>query len=196
MSRRCKGTPAMNADTVLCQQPRTTAGQLRAFLYAHDTGRVAEFIRARFEERYFRPIMLMPPDQKSGFFIMAISCLTLEALESFKRGWPSTERHTKAAFKGFLTREPRFSAFSSGPAEFYKHVRCGLLHQGETSGGWKIRRSGPLFDSGSLTVNATRFHQELHACFAAYTRELDQSPYRAEVWKRARKKLASVLNNC
>ncbi|MGB6130654.1 MAG: hypothetical protein WCC14_09505 [Acidobacteriaceae bacterium] len=156
---------------------------------------MAKFVRGRLEERYFRPVDLMPADQKNGFLIMAVSCLTLEALESFRRGWPSTERHTKAAFRGFLERETRFAPFSRHAIEFYKHVRCGVLHQGETSGAWRIRRSGALFDESNLTVNATLFHRALHSTLVAYTGELAASAYRSPVWKNARKKLASILNN-
>ena len=186
----------MDKDTVLCQQPRTTAGRLQDLLSAHDTISIADFVRGRFEERYFNPVVAMRSDQKNGFLIMALSCLTLEALESYRRGWPSTERHTKAAFRGFLEREAQFAVFAGSAMEFYKHVRCGVLHQGETSGGWKIRRSGLLFDELLLVVNATAFHRTLHSCLVDYTNELKASPYRSPIWKAARKKLASVLNNC
>jgi hypothetical protein len=186
----------MLKDTILCQQLGTTTKQLREWLSAHEMAQIAEFLKARFEERYFNPIESIEASKKNGFLIIAICCMTVEALESFRRGWPSTERHTKEAFEGFLTHQLRFAAFNAHAEGFYYKVRCGILHQGETQGGWRIRRNGPLFDPASLTINATRFHRELHGALLDYVAELKQSPYKSPIWKNARKKLSNVVANC
>jgi hypothetical protein len=183
-------------DAVLCKQLGTTANQLREWLSSHETAQIAQFLKARFEERYFNPIESMEANKKNGFLTIAICCMTVEALESFRRGWPSSENHSKEAFRGFLTQQLRFAAFNAYAEGFYYKVRCGILHHGETKGGWRIRRSGPLFDPASLTINATRFHRQLHGVLLDYVAELNQSPYKSPIWKNARKKLSNVVANC
>jgi hypothetical protein len=186
----------MSDATILCLRTGTTASDLQRWLRAHERDKIADFLQARFEERYFAPILLMSPEQKNGFLIMAICCLTIEALECFRHGWRSTDRRSKDAFKAFLTREPRFAAFSPYAVSFYKGVRCGILHQGETYRGWKIRRSGPLLNGTTLSVNATRFHMELRQPLSDYVNELKSSDFKSKLWKHARKKLTDLVANC
>ena len=83
------------------------------------------------------------------------------ALESFSQGVPDTTGAGGAAFQSFFDREDGLKVFRAHAKGFYKHVRCGILHQAETTGGWKITRKGPLLDEATRTVNATRFQREL-----------------------------------
>lgn len=50
---------------------------------------IAKFIKQRFTERYIAP---MQGANKHGFSMMAVSCLTIEALESFWQGKKDTRR--------------------------------------------------------------------------------------------------------
>lgn len=186
----------MSDSTILCLRTGTTASDLHGWLRGRECVKIADFLQARFEERYFAPILLMSPEQKNGFLIMAICCLTIEALECFRHGWRSTDRRSKEAFKAFLTREPCFAAFNPYAASFYKGVRCGILHQGETYRGWKIRRDGPLLDDATLSINATRFHLELQQVLLDYVSELKSSEFKSKLWKHARKKLTDLVANC
>ncbi len=81
---------------------------------------------------------------------------------------------------------------------FYEHVRCGILHQGETTGGWTITRKkeAPLFEAASLRVNATEFHQLLGKVIDHHANELKSQPLTAEVWKRFKRKLKVAIKNC
>jgi len=45
-------------------------------------------VRLRFAERYLDPILDSP--KRHGFAMMAICCLMVEALESFRNGWSKT----------------------------------------------------------------------------------------------------------
>ncbi|RKX52190.1 MAG: hypothetical protein DRP30_06595 [Thermotoga sp.] len=62
-----------------------------------DKNGIAKFIKERFTERYISPVK--DGKQKSGFAIMALSCLMIEALESFRDRWKSTRNKSKKAFK-------------------------------------------------------------------------------------------------
>jgi hypothetical protein len=97
---------------------------------------IANFIHDRFQERYVEPALSACP--QSGFTLMAINCLMIEALVSFRRGWPNTRNLSEAAFCFFFDLEEEFSEFRGHAHDFYVHVRCGILHQAETTGGWLI----------------------------------------------------------
>jgi hypothetical protein len=57
---------SMSDTTILCLRTGTTASELHAWLRAHERDKIADFLQARFEERYFTPILLMDPTQKNG----------------------------------------------------------------------------------------------------------------------------------
>lgn len=157
---------------------------------------IADFIEKRFTERYFDPITNQKKDQKHGFSIMAVSCLVIESLESFKNGWETTRNRSEQSFKQFLTREEEFEEFKDCPKEFYKHIRCGILHQSETTGGWKIRRKGKLFDKDSKTINATKFLESLQKALKRYIEDLKKDQWDSELWDNLRRKLRFIIHNC
>jgi hypothetical protein len=76
---------------------------------SQDRKRIAEGIHLRFTERYIKPAAA--PKHKHGFTIMAISCLMIEAFESFRQGWESSDGKSKAAFCYFFDENDQFSGF-------------------------------------------------------------------------------------
>ena len=59
---------------------------------------VVEMIRRRFRDRYLKPVASIPAESKSGFCMVAIGCLMIEALESFYQGWASSNGKSKWHF--------------------------------------------------------------------------------------------------
>lgn len=176
---------------------------------ARDRQAIASFIRERFTERYVTPIAKCPRELKHGFTIMAVSCLMIEALESFRAGMEDTDRRSRQTFSQFFKRceDPgnRLSVLFSSPAtflngsfldDFYVHVRCAILHQAETSNGWRIRREGELFDPETKTINATLFHKAIAEELRRYALELENAPWDSPLWEALKKKMAAVVNNC
>jgi len=49
--------------------------------------KVAQLLRERLAERYIDPVNALSADEKNEFAIMALSCLLIETLESFRQGW-------------------------------------------------------------------------------------------------------------
>lgn len=120
-----------------------------------------DFFKRRLEKRYFEPIRaiaVIGKDAGEGFAIVALHCSLIEFLaatlkgETYKfqkNGKPPLNRfeysNSSKIFVDFLeSNEPFKSMFSkAGTAlDFYKSVRCGLLHEARTKGRWKIRVSG------------------------------------------------------
>jgi hypothetical protein len=164
---------------------------------------IATFVVERFTERYITPINVAVKDQKHGFCTMAISCLMIETLQCFWVGWPDTNkpRSGKEAFVNFISRTPELAVFNTFAIDFYTNVRCGILHQGETKGGWKINRggtrnNGQLFVTENLSIDATWFHKIIEASLAKYAHLLRIEDKGSERWINFRAKMQYVCSNC
>lgn len=154
---------------------------------------LAQFIRERFDERYFRPIESTPAKDKHGFTILAVCCLVIETLESFYQGRGDTKHHSKEMFCCFFARDTPLKVFGGGNDWFYFDIRCGILHQSETRKGWRIRRSGLLFDPNGKVINATQFLRELRRAVDAYAAQLVHDD---TLWELFKKKMKAVCDNC
>jgi hypothetical protein len=70
----------------------------------------------------------------------------------------------------------------------------GILHQAETKGGWRITRTGPLFDSGWL--NATLFLNRREAVLNEFCDYLKAESWESSSWVNVRKKMDAICDNC
>jgi hypothetical protein len=146
----------------------------------------SEVARDRIANRFLMPVGVLMDHPKStgsgfGFAMLAIDCLLIDALQAFREGRTSgNEARTTRAFVDFLTQRPRFaSEFKSTTRarEFVENVRNGLLHNGETGRGWRVRRQSP--DGKMLEKSAdgwvlyrNEFHAALEHEFGDYLAEL------------------------
>jgi hypothetical protein len=177
-----------------------TVADYRAWRAEGERGKckIAEFFRGRMRERYIEPVLVLDADEKNGFSIMALSCLMIETYETFRQGWPSSDNKSALAFCRFFDREDLFRDFRGHAQEFYKNVRCGILHRGETTGGWKITRAmgGLLFDPGTHTVHATKFHTQMAEVIDKYRDDLNANVLTSDIWKHLTIKMKATINNC
>jgi hypothetical protein len=192
----------MAADTVLCKKLNIRVSDYLDMLQNQDRNRLIEFIRERFTERSVTPVEAIPnkpEDMRNGFCTMAISCSMIEALASFWKGRPETPRGDgRATFRWFFEQNENvpLANFKAYGGQFYEKMRCGILHQGETTGGWKVRRDGDLFDIATLTINATKFHRALADCLDSYCEALKADTWDGPVWLAFKCKMNSVCQNC
>lgn len=127
--------------------------------------------------------------------MMASACLMIETLESFRHGWCKSP-NSALAFCQFFDRNNRFLHFRGHAQQFYTHVRCGIRHQAETTGGWHIRRDlGVLFDSPTKTIDATVFLREMDGTLNDYCSRLSTAPWEGDEWKKLRKKMKNICAN-
>ena len=66
----------------------------------------------------------------------------------------------------------------------------------ETTGGWRIRRNGRLFEEDENLINATEFHRRLSGALDSYMRELCRADWESERWKNFRIKMNATIKNC
>ncbi|HYR88456.1 MAG TPA: hypothetical protein VE422_30535 [Terriglobia bacterium] len=161
-----------------------------------DRDAIAKAIHRRFLERYIEPVL--QPKKKHGFAIMAVSCLIIETLVSFRRGWKHSRGKSEDAFRRFFKCADSFSAFREHSKDFYENVRCGILHQAETTGGWLILRDGPLLDprADTITINATEFIKQLEKFLEKFCEDLKSKDWDSTEWKNVIIKMNVIVKNC
>jgi hypothetical protein len=174
---------------------KVKVSEYRSFVKNREPDKIIAFLKQRFTERYVEP-MRVEKDKKNGFTIMAISCLMIESLESFYQGWEDSNSKSQLAFRNFFDRNDNFAFIRGYSQEFYKCVRCGILHQGETGKGWHIRRDGVVFQEQSKTINAKLFHDQVEVALNKYCEKLKSEDWNSEIWKKLRKKMNAVCKNC
>jgi hypothetical protein len=159
---------------------------------------IAEALRRRFALRYIDPVTPAEGKKMDGFTMVAISCLMIESLQSFCDGWKDTYGKSELAFCHFFDSHSQFSCFHGYITQFYKNVRCGILHQAETTGGWKITRKSkaPLFDPATLTINATLFLNCLRQILNDFCDDLKVEAWDSERWRNVLKKMDALCENC
>jgi hypothetical protein len=150
-----------------------------------------KFIKERFDERYLSPMLDVDGRLRHGFSMMAVACLTIEALQAFRSGLSTTRNKSRNMFAAFFAQHPAFSDFADGDW-FYDDIRCGLLHDAEGRGGWRILRKGPLVDKNDRAINATRFLRALRGAVNDYATELQED----RCWALFQKKMKQVIKNC
>lgn len=165
-----------------------------------DSPNIAEFIKCRLSSRYLEPFEgkseCMDKSKKSGFAMMACYCLFIETLQAFREGRDQTERkHNDCVFCHFFTNEAEkpLGVFKNIAADFYKNVRCGILHQGETYNGWKIRREGDLFNAETKTINAKKFGKALKEVLERYVERLKTDD---ALFDNAKRKIDFIIKHC
>jgi hypothetical protein len=114
-----------------------------------------DIFELRLKERYIKPAEEIENNLSvsgEGFAITALLCSLIEALETFHEGMcykyekPRTNTEygngkSRSLFVQFLSKRAPFSEiFDVQLAEdFYKNVRCALMHEAMTRNGWTIR---------------------------------------------------------
>jgi len=141
-----------------------------------------------------------------GFGIMALCCLLIETLQTFREGEPTQSppgncprpekcahkvSGTNKAFREFLTREggafrPEFSE-NGWASKFVNGIRNGVLHQAETRK-WVIWRENPSEKTveeknGLFILDRSRFCNKLREEYKSYVNDLRDPRNKQLRWK-------------
>ena len=104
------------------------------------------------------------------------------------------EEFKSGLFKKAATYKNGLSCFEN--EDFYKNVRCGLLHQGETYGKFIIRRdTSKLFDPTTKVLNAKLFCDASKSFLESYKSELINSKWDSDIWDKCRIKIRHIIQN-
>jgi hypothetical protein len=156
---------------------------------------ISALIELRLRERYVDP--LERSAAKNGFASMALGCLLIETLQSFREGRCDTKWESRKIFERHFNQNPRLIEFAPCSTRFYLDVRCGLLHQGEARNGWTIVRfrDEPLFDKKKKCIHATRFLRRVNLSVRDYCLDLVSAEWRSELWENCRQKMSAIISN-
>ncbi len=161
-----------------------------------DRAGIARLIHNRFSERYLDPVL--KSSKPHGFSMLAVGCLMVEALESFRNGWVTTKVSGEGAFCWFFHAHDEFKELRPVAHEFYRAVRCGILHQAETTDNWRVNRGSPLFheEHGLRRVSASEFLKRLRCVLDRYCADLVVAEWGSQDWVKTRRKLQAICRNC
>ena len=178
-----------------------TVSGYNKLIESKDRNGISCFLYHRLYSRYLKPFIFGSRDYKdkykNGFSMMANFCLLVETIQSFKNGWGDSHKKSELAFKQFFNNNSNFIELNQKGSIIYKNIRCGILHQGETAGGWKITREGKvLFDNSTNTIDAVLFAERLEKSLKDYSENLKTSEWDSELWDNFRTKMRKVVKNC
>jgi hypothetical protein len=153
-----------------------------------------DFFEDRLQTRYFKPIKDIKDNDEcngEGFSIVAILCSLVEFLESTYIGeiyrycadnqlQQYEYNKSKDMFVSFFeNRMPFKTVFTSTnglAVQFYKNVRCGLLHEASTKGNWTIRVDNITefyeFRDGDNVVDRRLFEERIKDYLVFYKSQL------------------------
>jgi hypothetical protein len=169
---------------------------LKIFFYKTNTkanytkiinGRKVSYSKNIFTEEY-----------KSGFSMMTNCCLLIETIAAFFEGQNKTNKSGEEifniVFQKAATYKNPLKDFKN--KRFYSEIRCGLLHQGELYGKFKIRRDSMLlFDKKKRIINAKLFCDNLKLFLKSYENELKSEKWDSDLWDKCRIKLRHIISN-
>ena len=146
-----------------------------------------------------------------GFSVVANMCLLIETLQTFSSNKANSENYSRQCFINFFNTygKSHFKLLDEDitkliepkkkdkkniyPYNFYENIRCGILHQGETTGGWKIINGAKAIDVDKKLIDAKKFLDTMDKVLKAYTDELKNDE---ELMKKCIKKLNAIIDNC
>lgn len=156
-----------------------------------------ERIRTRYLNP-IKSLLDMDLNNGEGFAVVNLQCSLIETIESFINGWIyhndkdsntktgwylrkiETKNQVKIQLKPviFLKNEDIFISFFKKREsifgldveglDFYKSVRCGLLHETQTKNGWKIRADGPDKSIDKKIIYRNNFQKDIESIIKNY----------------------------
>lgn len=154
---------------------------------------LAKMVQRRCEARFIEPVTC-GGRVRGGFAALALCCLAIQALQSFRSGEPAS--NTASAIRRFIRDNKEFSSLRGREHNFYINIRNALHHQAQTAGGWRINLSGPVFSPTSLSIGAQKFIDGFLAALRRYCTELEQTTNESPLWKSFLDKMNAIKETC
>ncbi|MFN3969282.1 hypothetical protein [Flavobacterium sp.] len=152
-------------------------------------GLAFHFFEERIKTRYLNPIQAVlniDLNTGEGFAVINLQCSLIETAESFINGYkyeypdfimPSGGKYKKGSvgiFKSFFDNREPFKSLKINGEDFYKSIRCALLHETQTKNNWKIKqdfeKKGKSFEDedGFKIIYRENFQRDLEALIYNY----------------------------
>ena len=137
-------------------------------------------------------------EYKNGFLILASCSLLIETFAAFINGENETpggkaSNRFNKVFEYAKEKNNPLKIFEN--SEFYKKIRCGILHQGETKGKFLVTRDKDKQILDGETVNANLFHAALRELLNSYRSDLETKDWDSWIWDACRQKIRHIIAN-
>ena len=134
---------------------------------------------------------------KNGFVQLAACSLLIETFAAFLNGeneTPTRQGSNKfnQVFKYAKEKNNPLREFEN--SGFYKKIRCGILHQGETTGQYTVTRKSDQLLNGK-EINTFLFHKALKDLLKIYRDELKNVDWVDRKWDACRMKIQHIIDN-
>lgn len=167
---------------------------------------VKKYMKMRIDQNYFSPVkkvnsalLNLDVPENSAFIIMGINCILIELIYEIKNGFDESKDSgsVENAYKEILPLLD--SNMSIGFAiKFYKGIRCGILHQGQTKDNTALtyqletvfQQNGQYYLSNPQTVL-----KKLERLYDSYWEEISKRNYSDEMSKKLIKKFNNILEH-
>lgn len=164
-----------------------------------DWPRATEMVKDRLDGRFLRYASNCLRSPYSGFVVLSIDSLLLEAMQQFREGVTNGRGRSKEMVTRFLEGKRFQPAFDEeARSAYYSDIRCGLLHQAEAKRMWLIRRDedkmlAPSPNGQGYVIDVQLFHKAVRASLYDYLREL-RHPRNAKLRENLWKKMDHICN--
>nr|WP_315155616.1 hypothetical protein [uncultured Flavobacterium sp.] len=136
-------------------------------------------------------------EYKNGFLMMSSCALLIETFAAFLEGHNETPRGNINSYTKVFEKAEEWDndlkLFKN--SHIYKHIRCGLLHQAETTGKYKITRRKDVGILEDKTINAQKFFDALKELLQKYKEHLATADWNCTEWHACRSKIGHIVNN-
>ena len=157
--------------------PRYTEKQWKSAFDAGDWNMAIDIVADRIRGRWLDAADKLIDEPYSGFAIVALDCIILESLWSFKNGKPVPQGRERQVYRDILMG-PTFCWKEAESDSFREFVRNGIMHDAETRRGWLVEKTVPWNaiakkdKDGNYVLNRTKFHKAMTAVFEEWLRSL------------------------
>lgn len=202
-----------------------TVDAVRKLMGAEEPVALETFIRERFSERYIDPVRGANGFTQlatSSLLIETLECF-INGKDRTPRALlpavlPATRRRSsvqqyfidffgrQADLKELAEYEERAARLSelgedddiwgrSGDNTFYANVRCGILHQGETTNGWRIWDEKPVFLAELLVINPELLLDAVDNVLRDYAQAVAKAPLESALRKNFELKMSATIRH-
>ncbi len=130
-------------------------------------------------------IDIFKKEYKNGFLILASCSLLIETFAAFLTGENETPRgespnRFNKVFEYAKDKKSPLNIFEN--SEYYRAIRCGILHQGETKGKFLVTREKEKKILDGKIINAYLFHVALKKLLISYKSDLENKEWNSWIW--------------
>lgn len=165
-------------------------------------GNAFHFFEERIRTRYLEPIQSildMERYEGEGFAAVSLQCSLIETIESFINGWVHNSINNKwydkkiengyaqmdgkrlkkntSIFISFFSKRSPFKEQRICGEEFFKYVRCALLHETQTKKNWFVRKNSSKIlsydcENGEKIIYRDQFQRDLEILIEDYKKAI------------------------